>query len=124
MCAVVAIAGMVLDTGGADPPEWSVERALRRSASGQDIGLAGNVRLLENHLSAREADPLLRGRLTRLTDDRLGRLGLQRGEPGVADDSGRPCSAVIEGPPRPLRTGRDRGMHPTDRGAVHDPDPR
>ena len=65
VCAVVAIVGMILDSGGADPPDWSVSTDFVGTSSGQDGGLAGNVRLLENHLSARETDPLVRDRLTR-----------------------------------------------------------
>ena len=103
VCAVVAIAGMVLDSGGADPPEWSVPAESVGTSSGQDSGLAGNVRLLENHLSAREADPLLRARFTRLTDERLARLGLRRGDPGVGQRLGPTLIGVLDGPPRALQ---------------------
>ena len=101
--AVVAIAGMVLDSGGADPPDWSVSSEFVGTSSGQDGGLAGNLRLLENHLSAREADPLLRARLTRLTDERLARLGMRRGDPGVGQRLGPTLIGVLDGPPRALR---------------------
>ncbi len=103
VCVVVAIAGMVLDSGGADPPEWGISVNVTASSSGQDSSLATNVRLLENHLSARDADPLLRAKLTRLTDDRLARLGLRRGDPGVAERLGPTLTGVLDGPPRDLK---------------------
>jgi hypothetical protein len=103
VAAVVAIYGLLADTGGTDPANWApaVESAV--SSSGQDSGLAGNLRLLENHLSSREVDPLLQGRLARMTDDRLSRMGLSRGDPGVEERLGPTLSAVLADPPRTLR---------------------
>jgi hypothetical protein len=101
--SVVAIAGLIADTGGADPPEWAVDPSLSRSSPGQDAGLAGNVRLLENHLSARRPDPSLRDRLARLADDRLRRAGLRRGDPEVERRLGPTLTDVLDGPPRTLR---------------------
>jgi hypothetical protein len=101
--AVVAIYGMLADTAGAAPANWSPAVEHPGSRGGQDSGLAGNMRLLENHLSAREVDPLLRGRLARMTDDRLSRLGLSRGDPEVERRLGPTLTAVLDGPPRPLR---------------------
>ena len=103
VCAVVAIAGMVTDSGGADPPDWTVAAEFAGTSSGQDTGLVVNLRLLENHLSARQMDPLLRDRLARLTDDRLAGLGLRRGDPGVAQRLGPVLTGVLEGPPRTLQ---------------------
>jgi hypothetical protein len=100
--AVVAIAGLVSDSGGADPPDWGVSAYQPRTSSGQDGGLASNVRLLENHLTSRQAAPLLRGRLARLTDDRLARAGLRRGDPEVALRLGPTLTDVLDGPPRTL----------------------
>jgi hypothetical protein len=104
VAAVVAIFGMLADTGGADPADWSPAAELVVGSSGQDSGLAGNMRLLENHLSARDIDPLLQGRLARMTDDRLARMGRSRGDPQVARLLGPTLSAVLAGPPRRLRT--------------------
>jgi hypothetical protein len=101
--AVVAIYGMLADTGGADPANWSPPVEPTTGWGGQDSGLAGNMRLLENHLSAREVDPILRGRLARMTDDRLSRAGLSRGDPDVERRLGPTLTAIIDGPPRPLR---------------------
>ncbi len=101
--AVVAIAGLVNDSGGADPTDWSVAVYASRTSTGQDAGLAGYARLLENHLSARQADPALRERLARLTDDRLARAGLRRGDPEVTRRLGSTLTGVLDGPPRTLR---------------------
>jgi hypothetical protein len=101
--AVVAIYGMLADTGGADPADWSPALEYAATPPGQDTGLAGNMRLLENHLSAREVDPFLQGRLARMTDDRLARMGLSRGGPEVEPRLGPTLTAVLAGPPRPLR---------------------
>lgn len=103
VCAVVAIAGMVVDSAGAAPATWEIDTEYGAVSVGQDQGLAGNARLLENHLSARTPDPLLRGRLSRMTDDRLARVGLRRGDPGVAQRLGPTLTGVLDGPPRTLR---------------------
>ncbi len=104
VAAVVAIFGMLVDTGGEDPANWAPAAESTVGSSGQDSGLAGNMRLLENHLSARDVDPLLQGRLARMTDDRLSRMGRSRGDPQVAQLLGPTLSAVLAGPPRTLRT--------------------
>ena len=101
--AVVAIYGMLADTGGADPADWSPALEYAATPAGQDSGLAGTMRLLENHLSAREVDPFLRQRLARMTDDRLTGLGLSRDDPEVERRLGPTLTAVLAGPPRPLR---------------------
>ena len=103
VCAVVAIVGMVVDSSGAAPAVWDVHTEYGGGTVGQDQGLAGNARLLENHLSARQPDRLLQGRLARMTDDRLARLGLRRGDPGVAERLGPTLTGVLDGPPRMLR---------------------
>ena len=101
--SVVAIAGLVNDSGGADPPEWDVSAYVARTSTGQDAGLAANLRLLENHLTSRRADAGLRSRLARLTDERLARHGLHRHDPEVAIRLGPTLTGVLDGPPRILR---------------------
>jgi hypothetical protein len=101
--AVVAIYGMLVDTGGAQPANWSPAAESAVGGGGQDTGLAGNMRLLENHLSARDVDPYLQSRLARMTDDRLSRMGLSRGEPEVARLLGPTLSNVLTGEPRRLK---------------------
>ena len=123
VCAVVAILGMILDSGGADPPDWKVSAEFVGTSSGQDGGLATNVRLLENHLSARQADPLLRVRLIRLTDDRLARLGLRRGDPGVVQRLGPTLTGVLDGPLRTLQPAEIEECIRRIEELSHDPDP-
>ena len=101
--AVVAIAGLVNDSGGADPPEWDVSAFVARSSAGQDAGLAANMRLLENHRTSRQADASLQSRLARLTDERLARHGLDRHDPDVVARLGPTLTGVLDGPPRILR---------------------
>jgi hypothetical protein len=101
--AIVAIYGMLADTGGAEPANWSPPPEYVATSSGQDSGLAGNMRLLENHLSARDVDTLLRDRLARMTDDRLSRLGVSRGDPDVIRRLGPTLTGVLADPPRLLQ---------------------
>ena len=101
--AVVAIFGLLTDSSPGDPADWSPIVDHRGTTVGQDAGLAGNARLIENHLSAREVDSLLRSRLGRMTDDRLSRLGLSRADPEVDRRLGPTLTAVLDGPPRALR---------------------
>jgi hypothetical protein len=103
VAAMVAVFGLLADTGGTEPASWAPAAESAVQPRGQDSGLAANVRLLENHLSSREVDALLPGRLARMTDDRLSRLGLSRGDPGVQRRLGPTLSAVLAGPPRALR---------------------
>lgn len=103
VAAVVAILGLVSDASGPAPADWSPMSEYAYVTTGQDAGLAGNVRLLENHLTSREIDPLLQGRISRMTADRLARLGLSRGDPRVESALGPTLLSVIDGPPRPLR---------------------
>jgi hypothetical protein len=101
--AIVAIYGMLVDTGGAQAANWAPASESAAVLGGQDSGLAGNMRLLENHLSARQVDPLLRDRLARMTDDRLSRIGLSRRDPDVVRRLGPTLTAVLDSPPRLLR---------------------
>jgi len=101
--AVVAILGLLADSSGWDPADWSPTIEYAVTTAGQDAGLAGNARLVENHLSAREVDPLLRARLARMTENRLSRLGLSRTDPDVIRRLGPTLTAVIDGPPRALQ---------------------
>jgi hypothetical protein len=95
--AVVAIGGLVLDVADFDSPEWDVTPDVDTFAQGRDPGLASNVRLIENHLSARAGDSVLSGRLARMADARLRRLGLDRQDPGVREALGPTLCAVLDG---------------------------
>jgi hypothetical protein len=103
VAAGVAIFGLLADSSGADPANWTPVAEQSLATAGQDAPLAGNVRLLENHLSSREVDPHLRARLVRMTEDRLSRLGLSSTDPGMYQRLGPTLKAVIDGPPRLLR---------------------
>jgi hypothetical protein len=103
VAALVAIAGLVADSSGADPADWSPMSEHTLGVTGQDAPLVGNLRLIENHLTAREVDPHLRTRLVRMTGDRLAQLGLSRADPGVNQRLGPTLTGVLDGPPRPLR---------------------
>ncbi len=103
VAALVAIYGLLSDTGGSDPANWSPAVESVVASSGQDSGLAANMRLLENHLSARDVDPLLSGRLTRMVEERLARMGLSRGDPDVQRRIGPTLTAVLAGPTRRLK---------------------
>ena len=106
--AVVAIAGLVNDSGGADPPGVGASRRTSRAPRpGQDSGLAANVRLLENHLT------LASGRR------RCCRAGW-RGSP-TTGSRGSGSAAVIRrsrsgsGPPSPVSSTARRGiLRPTE----------
>jgi hypothetical protein len=98
----VGVVSLVLDTAVIPEPDWEVVSAHPVVPAGQDIGLNRNVRMLENHLTSRTVEPVLQMRIRRLTDDRLARFGLRRGDPGVAELLGPTLSEVIESPPRQL----------------------
>jgi hypothetical protein len=96
--AVVAVLGLVLDFATVPEPDWEVVSARPVVPDGQDSGLSRDVRMLENHLTARTAEPALQRRLTLLTDARLAELGLRRGDPGVAERLGPTLCDVIDSP--------------------------
>src|SRR4051812_20727553 len=101
--AVVAVSGLLSDSSGGEPADWSAAVEYPAMSAGQDAGLAGNARLVETHLSARDVDPLLRDRLVRMTENRLSRLGLSRADPEVTRRLGPTLTAVLDGPPRRLQ---------------------
>ena len=101
--ALVAIAGLVLDAADFDSPDWEVAPDIDTFARSGDPGLASNIRLIENHLRARREDLALPGRLARLADARLRRLGLDRGDPAVRQALGPTLCAVLDGEARALR---------------------
>jgi len=103
VCAVVAIGGLVLDVTDPRTADWEVVPDVLTVAHGQDTGLGGNVRMIENHLSARTEDTALPSRLAQMTEDRLRRLGLHRNDPGVRERLGPTLSAVLDGSLRTLR---------------------
>jgi hypothetical protein len=98
----IAVVGLVLDFSSVPEPDWEVVTARPVVPAGQDPGLSRNVRMLENHLTARTVEPVLKRRLTLLADLQLAELGLRRGDPGVDERLGPTLCDVIDSPPRQL----------------------
>jgi hypothetical protein len=98
----IAVVGLVLDFSSVPEPDWEVVTARPVVPAGQDPGLSRNVRMLENHLTARTVEPVLKRRLTLLVDQQLAELGLRRGDPGVDERLGPTLCDVIDSPPRQL----------------------
>jgi hypothetical protein len=98
----IAVVGLVLDFSSVPEPDWEVVTARPVVPAGQDPGLSRNVRMLENHLTARTVEPVLKRRLTLLVDLQLAELGLRRGDPGVDERLGPTLCDVIDSPPRQL----------------------
>jgi hypothetical protein len=92
----------VVDFSSVPEPDWEVVTARPVVPAGQDPGLSRNVRMLENHLTARTVEPVLKRRLTLLVDLQLAELGLRRGDPGVDERLGPTLCDVIDSPPRQL----------------------
>lgn len=103
--AAVFLLGLVLDLSATQAPDWEVVATRAVTPAGQDPGLNRNVRMLENHLTSRSVEPVLRHRLEVLTEARLSELGLRRGDPGVDQRLGPTLCGVLDSPPRQL--GRD-----------------
>jgi hypothetical protein len=101
-CAVVAILALVRDAEVFGTVDWEYYAEAHATAYALDGGLFANVRMIENHLNARDLDPALQSRLRRLTDGRLARLGLDRSDPDVSARLGPTLTGIIEGPPRRL----------------------
>jgi hypothetical protein len=102
VAAGVAVLSLVVDFSSVPEPDWEVVSDRPVIPAGQDPGLSRNVRMLENHLTSRTAEPVLRRRLTLLVDARLAELGLRRGDPGVAERLGPTLCDVIDSAPRQL----------------------
>jgi len=102
---LVCVLALLVDLTMVGAPDWDVVPTVSLRPAGQDAGLSRNVRMLENHLSSRTVDPVLRERLRRLTHARLSELGLRRGDPGVDHRLGPTLCQVLDGDPRQL--GRD-----------------
>jgi hypothetical protein len=98
----VCALALVVETTAVASPDWEVVTAHPVRPAGQDPGLGRNVRLLENHLTARVVEPALQRRLVLLTEARLAELGLRRGDPGVDERLGPTLCEVLDSGPRQL----------------------
>jgi hypothetical protein len=103
MCGLgVAGISLIIDMSATENPDWEVVSARSVMPIGQDAALSRDVRLLENHLTSRAVEPVLRRRLTMLTDARLTALGLERDDPAVRARLGPTLCQVIDSEPRTL----------------------
>jgi hypothetical protein len=98
----VAVLGLVVDFSSVPEPDWEVVTARPVVPAGLDPSLSRNVRMLENHLTARNVEPVLQRRLAILVDLQLAGLGMRRGDPGVDERLGPTLCDVIDSPPRQL----------------------
>lgn len=98
----VAVLGLVVDFSSVPEPDWDVVTARPVVPAGLDPSLSRNVRMLENHLTARNVEPVLQRRLAMLVDLQLAALGMRRGDPGVDERLGPTLCDVIDSPPRQL----------------------
>jgi hypothetical protein len=99
----VVVAGLVHDTLGDPGQLWTLSSVWPITPAGSDARLAGYVRLLEGHLTARTPDAGLRDRLAALCDERLDRRrGLRRTDPEAAALLGPDLVRDLSGPPRRL----------------------
>ena len=100
---VVGAAALLLDAAVTAPAVWNLH-AERESGLGRlDPRTAAYLRILENHLSAREADVALRGRLRELADQRLRtRHDLSLEDPRAEALLGAELLEVVTGRPRRL----------------------
>lgn len=99
----VAVLALVQESLSDRGPRWSVHAVRPLSPPGSDVRLAAYVRLIENHLTARTPDRVLRDRLAVLCDERLERRhGLRRHDPAAQALLGGNLLRDLEGPPRRL----------------------
>jgi hypothetical protein len=100
---VVGAVAVLLDASPAAPAVWAA-RVDRESGLGRlDPRTASNLRLLEGHLSAKEADGALRGRLRELADQTLrARHDLSADDPRAEGLLGHELGRVLSGPVRRL----------------------
>ena len=101
--AGVALAWLMYDAMGATPQGWAVPRASYANPPGHDARTAAYLRLIEDQLTAREANPRLRDRLRTLADLRLRQQhDLELTDPRAEALLGPAVMAVLTGPPQRL----------------------
>jgi len=100
---VVCASGLLVDATSVEPAVWTV-RAVPESGLGRlDPRTASYLRILESHLSAREADVALRGRLRELTDQTLrARHDVGVDDPRADELLGHELRTVLTEAPRKL----------------------
>lgn len=103
VCLAFLAGVVVVDSLGEVHEAWSDGPVRPAVPPGVDPGLAGYVRLVENHLSAASPDPVLRDRLAALCDERLARKhALTRQDPAAETLLGPDLLRDLAGPVRRL----------------------
>lgn len=100
---VVGAAALLIDSTGVEPAAWTNHIETEGGLGRLDPRTAAYVRILESHLSARESDVALRGRLRELADQTLrARHDLGVDDPRAADLLGSDLRRVLTEPPSRL----------------------
>jgi hypothetical protein len=100
---VVAAVAVLLDASLAAPAVWTARVDRESGLARLDPRTASNLRILEGHLSAKEADSGLQGRLRELADQTLrARHDLSADDPRAEELLGHELRRVVSEPPRRL----------------------
>ena len=100
---VVCASGLLVDASSVEPAVWTAHTQLESGLGRLDPRTASYLRILESHLSAREADVALRGRLRDLTDQTLRvRHDLDVDDPRARELLGHELQTVLTESPRKL----------------------
>lgn len=100
---VVCAAALLVDATPVEPATWVAHPQPESGLARLDPRTASYLRVLESHLSSREADAALRGRLRRLVDQTLrARHDLTVDDPRAEPLVGAELLGVLTGPPRKL----------------------
>jgi len=102
---VVGASAVLVDASHVAPAVWSTRLDPESGLARLDPHTASYLRILEGHLSAREADGALRGRLRELADQTLRvRHDLDLDDPRAGDLLGPELRRVLTEAPRKLHT--------------------
>lgn len=90
--------GVLLDGTVGEPAQWGEQRPRPSRSRGRDATTASYLRVVEDHLTARDPSAALRDRMARLADQALARRGLDRHAPEARDLLGPDLAAALGGP--------------------------
>ena len=100
---VVCASALLVDATSVEPALWTAHTESEGGQGRLDPRTASHLRILESHLSAREADVALRGRLRELADQSLrARHDLAVDDPRVEELLGPELRRVLTEPARKL----------------------
>jgi hypothetical protein len=100
---VVVAAAVLVDSSYVSPAVWTTRSEPEGGLGRLDPRTASYLRILEGHLSAREADGALQGRLRELADQTLrARHDLTLDDPRAEELLGHELRRVLSEPPRKL----------------------